>query len=113
MISTGRFGKENAGRFGANGAGKSTLLSLINGDNPQAFANHIILFDRKKGSGESIWEIKKKIGFFSPELFQYFPGETLALQAVESGFYDTIGLFRPSNSQYAAISIKMDENIIR
>ncbi len=92
--------------IGPNGAGKSTLLSLINGDNPQAFANHIILFDRKKGTGESIWEIKKKIGFFSPELFQYFPGETSALQAVESGFYDTIGLFRLSNPRYAATALK-------
>jgi len=82
--------------LGHNGAGKSTLLSLINGDNPQAFANHIILFDRKKGSGESIWDIKKKIGFFSSELYQYFPVETSCLHAVESGFYDTIGLFRIS-----------------
>src|SRR5690606_13934853 len=56
--------------IGPNGAGKTTLLSLINGDSPQAFANNIILFDRKKGSGESIWDIKKNIGFFSVELFQ-------------------------------------------
>ena len=90
--------------LGPNGAGKSTLLSLINADNPQAFANHIILFDRKKGSGESIWDIKKKIGFFSPELYQYFPLEASCLEAVESGFYDTIGLFRPSNPDLAAIA---------
>lgn len=91
---------------GHNGAGKSTLLSLINGDNPQAFANDIILFDRKKGSGESIWDIKRKIGFFSPELYQYFPLETSCLQAVECGFYDTIGLFRPSNPQLVAIALR-------
>ncbi|TDH29232.1 ATP-binding cassette domain-containing protein [Segetibacter sp. 3557_3] len=92
--------------LGHNGAGKSTLLSLINGDNPQAFANDIILFDRKKGSGESIWDIKKKIGFFSSELYQYFPGETNCLHAVESGFHDTIGLFKPSNPSTAAISLR-------
>lgn len=92
--------------IGHNGAGKSTLLSLINADNPQAFANNIVLFDRQKGSGESIWEIKKQIGFFSPELYQYFPGDTSALQAVESGFYDTIGLFRQSNSARVAIAIR-------
>jgi molybdate transport system ATP-binding protein len=91
---------------GPNGAGKSTLLSLINGDNPQAFANNIVLFDRKKGSGESIWDIKKKIGFFSPELYQYFPLETSCLQAVESGFYDTIGLFRPSSPQLVSIALR-------
>lgn len=92
--------------LGPNGAGKSTLLSLINADNPQAFANHIILFDRKKGSGESIWDIKRKIGFFSPELYQCFPLETSCLQAVESGFYDTIGLFRQSNPQLASIALQ-------
>lgn len=89
--------------IGANGSGKSTLLSLINGDNPQAYANDIILFDRKRGTGESIWDIKKKIGFVSPELFQYFPPSMTCLQVVESGFYDTLGLFRPSNPKLADI----------
>lgn len=83
--------------LGPNGAGKSTLLSLINGDNPQAYANKIILFDRQRGSGESIWDIKKKIGFVSSELFQYFPTDNSCLQVVESGFYDTLGLFRRSD----------------
>lgn len=84
--------------FGHNGAGKSTLLSLINGDNPQAYANDIVLFDTKRGTGESIWDIKKKTGFLSPELYQYFPTDQSALQVVESGYYDTQGLFRPSNA---------------
>ncbi len=92
--------------FGHNGAGKSTLLSLINGDNPQAYANHIILFDRKRGSGESIWEIKKKIGFLSPEFYQYFPTDQTALQVVESGYYDTQGLFRPSQPAKAAKALE-------
>jgi len=71
--------------LGHNGAGKSTLLSLINGDNPQAYANNIILFDKKRGSGESIWDIKKKIGFISPEFYQYFPMGSTCLQAVDTG----------------------------
>ncbi len=91
---------------GPNGAGKSTLLSLINGDNPQAYANEIVLFDRKRGSGESIWDIKKHIGFVSPELYQYFPLDSSALQVIESGFYDTIGLFRPSDPKKQAIAKK-------
>lgn len=82
---------------GPNGAGKSTLLSLINADNPQAYANDIILFDRKRGSGESIWDIKKRTGFVSPELFQYFPTDSSCLHVIESGFYDTIGLFRQTD----------------
>jgi molybdate transport system ATP-binding protein len=79
---------------GPNGSGKSTLLSLIYGDHPQAYSNDIVLFDRQRGSGESIWDIKKNIGFMSPELFQYFPGSFSALQVVESGFFDTIGVYR-------------------
>jgi molybdate transport system ATP-binding protein len=88
---------------GQNGAGKSTLLSLINGDNPQAYANDILLFDRKRGSGESIWDIKQKIGFVSPELFQYFPTDQLCVQVIESGFYDTLGLLRRSQPENAAL----------
>lgn len=92
--------------LGPNGAGKSTLLSLINGDNPQAYANNIILFDKKRGTGESIWDIKKKIGFVSPELHQYFPTDNSCLQVIESGYYDTLGLFRPSNPERAAIALR-------
>jgi len=87
--------------LGPNGAGKSTLLSLINGDNPQAYANDIVLFDKKRGTGESIWDIKRKIGFVSPELHQYFPTENSCLQVIESGYYDTLGLFRPSQKSKA------------
>lgn len=89
---------------GPNGSGKSTLLSLINGDHPQAYANDIVLFDRKRGTGESIWDIKKKIGFMSPELFQYFPYQFTGVQVVESGFYDTIGLLGQGRAENREIA---------
>ena len=89
---------------GHNGAGKSTLLSLITGDNPQSYSNDIVLFDRKRGSGESIWDIKQKIGLVSAELYQYFPSNSTCIKVVESGFYDTMGLFRPSDPEKAAIA---------
>ena len=92
--------------LGANGAGKSTLLSLINGDNPQAYANDIVLFDKKRGTGESIWDIKSKIGFMSPELHQYFPTDNSCLQVIESGCYDTLGLFRPSQKTKADTALR-------
>ncbi|MHB8207930.1 ATP-binding cassette domain-containing protein [Mucilaginibacter sp.] len=91
--------------LGPNGAGKSTLLSLVNGDNPQAYANDIILFDKKRGTGESIWDIKKKIGFVSPELHQYFPTDNSCLQVIESGYYDTLGLFRQSQKVKADMAL--------
>jgi len=79
---------------GHNGSGKSTLLSLITGDHPQAYANHISLFGQPRGSGESIWEIKERVGIISPELHWYFDKTARVWQAVASGFYDSIGLFR-------------------
>ena len=57
--------------LGHNGSGKSTLLSLINADNPQVYLNDVWLFDQKRGNGESIWEIKKKIGYVSPEMHNH------------------------------------------
>lgn len=78
---------------GHNGSGKSTLLSLLNGDHPQAYASDIWLFGNKRGSGESIWDIKEKIGIISPELHWYFDTNATVWHAVASGFYDSIGWF--------------------
>jgi len=75
---------------GPNGAGKSTLLSLLNGDNPQAYGKDITLFDRRRGTGESIWDIKRHIGYVSPELLHYFPGQLTCQQVVETGFTDKL-----------------------
>jgi molybdate transport system ATP-binding protein len=87
--------------LGPNGAGKSTVISLLNGDNPQAYSQHITLFDRRRGTGESIWDLKRRIGYVSPELLQYFPGQPTCLQAVASGFGDTLGPGRPTAAQLA------------
>ncbi len=91
---------------GHNGSGKSTLLSLVTGDNPQAFANEIYLFDRKKGSGESIWDIKQKIGYVSPELHHYFDSGISCFDVVASGFFDTIGLFKQLSEKQRTIATK-------
>ena len=79
---------------GHNGSGKSTLLSLINGDHPQSYANELYLFGNKRGSGESIWDIKQHIGLISPEFHWYFDANSTVWQSVASGFYDTVGLFQ-------------------
>ena len=79
---------------GHNGSGKSTLLSLLNGDHPQAYANEIYLFGRKRGSGESIWDIKEKIGMISPELHWYFDMNANVGQTIASGFFDSMSLYQ-------------------
>lgn len=85
--------------FGPNGSGKSTLLSLIYADNPQSYANTLYLFDKKRGSGESIWDIKKRIGYVSPEMHLYYMENVPTLNIVGSGYFDSIGLFRKCNEE--------------
>jgi molybdate transport system ATP-binding protein len=80
--------------FGPNGSGKSTLLSLIVGDNPQAYANRVYVFGRRRGSGDSVWELKKRIGWVSPELHLHFPESQTCLETVLSGFQDSQGCYR-------------------
>lgn len=88
---------------GENGAGKSTLLSLICADNPQSYTCNITLFGRKRGSGESIWDIKRHIGYVSPEMFRSYLKNLPVIDIVASGLYDTIGLYRRPNAEQMAV----------
>ena len=83
--------------LGPNGSGKTTLLSLILGDNPQAYGNDVRVFGRQRGSGESIWDLKRHIGWVSPELHLHFDDSITCFEVVASGFHDTVGLFEPVN----------------
>ena len=85
---------ENWKIVGPNGAGKSTLLSLISCDNLQAYANEIYLFGLRRGTGESIWDIKQKIGLVSSEFQIHYRESISALKVVLSGFFDSIGFYR-------------------
>lgn len=78
---------------GRNGSGKSTLLSLVCADNPQSYACDIALFDRSRGSGESIWDIKKHIGYVSPEMHRAFRANVTAERIVASGFSNAVSLY--------------------
>ncbi|HMI03346.1 MAG TPA: ATP-binding cassette domain-containing protein [Pedobacter sp.] len=94
---------------GPNGSGKSTLLSLICGDHPQAYANNFYLFGHKRGSGESIWDIKKRIGLISPELHWYFDPSATVWQSIASGFYDSSGLFcEPGSTKHGQVNELVD-----
>jgi molybdate transport system ATP-binding protein len=79
---------------GRNGSGKSTLLSLICADHPAAYACDISLFGRRRGTGESIWEIKKNIGFVSPEFHRAYHENFPAIEIVASGLHDSVGLYK-------------------
>ncbi|MCM8531028.1 MAG: ATP-binding cassette domain-containing protein [Lentisphaeraceae bacterium] len=79
---------------GPNGAGKSTLLSLVTADNPQGYNQNFSLFGRKRGSGETIWDIKRQIGIVTSQLQQSYKVPLKAVEVVLSGFYDSIGLYQ-------------------
>lgn len=90
--------------IGKNGSGKSTLLSMIIGDNPKAYRKDIYLFGKKKGSGESVWDIKEKIGYFSPAMTDKFAGRHSVAHMLISGFNDSIGLYtKPTDAQQQCI----------
>ncbi len=94
---------------GRNGSGKSTLLSIVCADNPQSYANDIVLFGYQRGTGESIWEIKKHIGYISPEMHRSFQKPLPAIDIVASGLLDSIGLYhRPKPEQRQICEFWMD-----
>lgn len=80
---------------GPNGSGKTTLLELITGDNKQVYCNDVWLFGRKRGTGESIWDIKKNLGIVSYRLHVEYRmvGGTCLEDVIISGFRDSIGLY--------------------
>jgi molybdate transport system ATP-binding protein len=75
---------------GPNGSGKTTLLSLLCGDHPQAYANDIRLFGRRRGTGETIWDVKRNVGLVSPEFHLYFTEPLTAERAAATGFFDGV-----------------------
>ena len=89
---------------GPNGSGKSTLLSLITGDNLQVYANEVYLFGKRRGEGESIWDIRRRIGVVSPELQLRYRKPVSVREVVLSGFFDSIGLYRRPDPEQEAIA---------
>ena len=85
---------------GKNGSGKTTLLSMVTGDNPKAYGQDIFLFGTRKGSGESVWDIKKNIGYFTPAMVDRFRGYHSLENMLISGLLDSIGLYiKPGEAQ--------------
>lgn len=90
---------------GPNGSGKSLLLSMVCGDNPQAYANDIVLFDRRRGSGESIWDIKNNVGYVCPEMQLYFRSKLPVLGIVVEGMRPVLERYRKHTPEEQAIAL--------
>ncbi|MFX0555213.1 ATP-binding cassette domain-containing protein [Maribacter sp. CXY002] len=90
--------------IGKNGSGKTTLLSMITGDNPKGYGQDLFLFGQKKGTGESVWDIKKKLGYFTPAMTDKFTGRHSVENMLISGLTDSIGLYiKPTEAQLKII----------
>ena len=86
--------------LGPNGAGKSTLLKLILGDVHPALGGRVRRFEFTPKN--TIWELKRRIGFVSPELQSNYRDDVSGLEAIASGFFSSIGLMlKPSRRQMA------------
>ena len=94
---------------GDNGAGKSTLLSLVTGDHPQGYSNDLTLFGRRRGSGETIWDIKKHIGYVSSSLHLDYRVSTTVRNVILSGYFDSIGIYQAvSDRQHKLVQQWLD-----
>ena len=89
---------------GANGSGKSTLMQLITGDCPQCYSNDIHVLGYKRGSGETIWQVKEHMGIVSSELHRQYRVNSDLLTVVVSGFYDSIGMYQQPSPYHLKIA---------
>jgi molybdate transport system ATP-binding protein len=90
--------------IGPNGSGKSTLLSMITGDNHKGYGQELYLFGQRKGTGESVWDIKKRIGYYTPSMTDKFSGLHSCLNMVISGMNDSVGLYLRATENQKALA---------
>ncbi len=85
---------------GANGAGKSTFLRLLHGQIRPARGGTIQW--PAFGNPRNIWELRRSIGWVSPELQADYRLPTTVSQCVASGVHSSVGLTRPLSESESA-----------
>ena len=87
---------------GPNGSGKSSLLEMITGDHPQAYSNDLHLFGRRRGSGETVWDIKRNVGLVSARLHRDYRVGGGVEEVLLSGLFDSIGVYQKPEPSHRA-----------
>ncbi|HWO09435.1 MAG TPA: ATP-binding cassette domain-containing protein [Polyangiaceae bacterium] len=87
---------------GPNGSGKSSLLEMITGDHPQAYSNDLSLFGRRRGTGETVWDIKKNVGIVSGRLHRDYRVGGSVEEVLLSGLFDSIGVYQQPEPSHRA-----------
>jgi len=87
---------------GPNGCGKSTLMEMLTGDLAQAYSNDLRLFGRQRGSGETVWDIKKNVGLVSGRLHRDYRVGGSVESVLLSGLYDSIGIYQKPEPSHLA-----------
>ena len=104
---------------GPNGSGKTTILDLIYGENVQSYSNDVRIFGARRGDGESVWEIKARLGIVTPKLQVRYDKRLSVADVITSGLFDSIGLYnRPTDRQLrdtraAAATFRIDHLLDR
>ena len=94
--------------LGPNGAGKSTLLKLMLGDLHPAWGGVLRRFGFT--AKNTLWEVKRKIGFISPELQSNYLAPLTGTQVIASGFFSSVGLAqRVSRGQSQRVAALIDQ----
>ncbi len=100
----------NKGEFwqlkGPNGSGKSTLLNMITGESHKGYGQDLTLFGHKKGSGESVWDIKEVLGYFTPAMVDRFRGYHSIENMLISGLHDSVGLYQKPTDTEKNLALK-------
>lgn len=78
---------------GSNGSGKTTLFSIIFADHPLAYSQQVYLFGKRRGTGESIWDIKRRINYLGPELINYLDAELTLKNRSSEKFSELVKFF--------------------
>ncbi len=75
---------------------------MITGDHPQAYSNDLHLFGRRRGTGETVWDIKKNVGLVSARLHRDYRVGGSVEEVLLSGLFDSIGVYQKLEPSHRA-----------